>query len=218
MAWHDLGAGVHETPEFNHELSLALPWIMAAFARPTPRPATISYTSTASTWVQWGWTVAMHRQVTEFSTLLDASARRFELLGSSRATMITPAEYRPGARYRITLTRSRSGEPGASGPELGCGNPTGNATLNADYCDKNAAVAPYKTQEPLAAGPGSTLTLTAGANRRLVIPVPLGAANTDQEFSDGSDAGTLICRTTVAITAVPRHRATRPRTSRRRAR
>jgi S-formylglutathione hydrolase FrmB len=218
VAWHDLGAGVHETPEFNHELSLALPSIMAAFARPASTPASVSYTSTAPTWTQWGWTVAMHRQVTEFSTLLDASARHFELLGSGSATVNTPANYRPGASYRITLTRSQSGEPGASGAELGCGNPTGEATLNTSVCEDDAAVAPYETQAPPTAGASSTLTLRARADRRLLIPVPLGTSNTEQEFSDGTNAGTLIYRTTVVIVAAPRHQAARPRSPKRRAR
>jgi hypothetical protein len=46
----------------------------------------------------------MHRRVVEFSTL-SASPGAFTLAGSGTATVLTPARYRPGVRYRVTIRR-----------------------------------------------------------------------------------------------------------------
>jgi hypothetical protein len=51
----------------------------------------------------FGWQVAMHRGVEEFSTLKNASRAGFTLQGSGSATVKTPAFYHHGRRFRITI-------------------------------------------------------------------------------------------------------------------
>ncbi len=45
----------------------------------------------------------MHRTAREFATLENASGRGFALAGSGSGTVTTPASYKRGARYRVTL-------------------------------------------------------------------------------------------------------------------
>jgi hypothetical protein len=50
----------------------------------------------------------VHRAVREFSLLEQASRAGFTLTGSGSATVITPASYRHGTRYAITVRTARS--------------------------------------------------------------------------------------------------------------
>jgi hypothetical protein len=45
----------------------------------------------------------MHRTAREFATLEDATRREFSLAGSGSATVLTPAAFRAGRRYFVTL-------------------------------------------------------------------------------------------------------------------
>ena len=99
----DYGNGTHSWPYWARDLEWSLPSIMADFAHPSPPPSPFTYTSADDSYSVYGWTVTTHRTAREFSTLEDASARGFALAGSGSATVLTPAVYKPGARYRVTL-------------------------------------------------------------------------------------------------------------------
>ncbi len=60
-------------------------------------------TSAESQYAVFGWRVAMHRAVEEFSTLKDAGRSGFTLEGSGSATVTTPPLYRPGRGYTVRV-------------------------------------------------------------------------------------------------------------------
>jgi S-formylglutathione hydrolase FrmB len=199
--WDDLGAGAHSAPYFDQELALALPPIMATLQHPAPSPASITYASTAPTYSEFGWAVSLDRAVSEFSTLEHASARGFALSGSGDGTVSTPPVYTPGAAYRVALTPSVSGEPGAAQAEGTCSTPPG-SPVSTVLCAPGPAAPPDATAQPISAGRTTERTITATPGGRLTIPVDLGPANTSQEYdASGSNASTLIYRTSVAITS-----------------
>ena len=91
------------------------PRLMARFAHPGAAPAVISYRSIDRGWSQWGWTVANQRTSAQaWSALGHASIGRFTYKGAPTATITTPAVYRPGATYRVTVGTSRPVEVRAS--------------------------------------------------------------------------------------------------------
>jgi S-formylglutathione hydrolase FrmB len=189
----DLGNGTHDVVYFNQELSLALTQIMSAFKHPAAAPRKINYASTAPSYSQWGWAVAVTRPATEFSGLENAQKSGFALFGSGAAAVTTPADYKPGARYRVTITPAKAGEPGAAEPEGVC--------VSDKNCLPYGTPPPYATKDPIV--PGTAITLTLAANRygRLLIEVPLGTGNTAPEYTfPGYNSATLIYRTSVAIT------------------
>ena len=98
------GNGTHSWPYWKRDLQWSIGPIMSDFAHPAPAPAAITYTSADNSYSVYGWTVATHRTAREFSTIENASGRGFALAGSGSATVTTPAVYRPGTRYRVTLS------------------------------------------------------------------------------------------------------------------
>jgi hypothetical protein len=89
---------------------------MADFARPPATPRSITYTSADSAYAAYGWNVATHRKVREFSTLVAASRAGFALRGSGSATVVTPAVYHRHALYRIRIRgRTRTIDTGPAG-------------------------------------------------------------------------------------------------------
>jgi hypothetical protein len=98
------GPGTHSWPYWTRDLRWSIGAIMANFAHPAPPPAAITYTSADDTYSAYGWSVTTHRTAREFSTLERASARGFSLAGSGSATVLTPAVYTRGSRYRVTLS------------------------------------------------------------------------------------------------------------------
>jgi hypothetical protein len=73
------------------------------FAHPGPAPSRFAYTSGDSRYSEYGWRVAMHRAERGFSTLSTRGSQGFSLSGDGSATVVTPPEYRPGARYTVGL-------------------------------------------------------------------------------------------------------------------
>ena len=65
----------------------------------------MTYTSTEAAYAVYGWRVAVRRPDVEFSTLRGAGPRGFALTGSGRATVTTPARYRPGAAVAVRIAR-----------------------------------------------------------------------------------------------------------------
>jgi len=107
--FEDYGAGTHSWPYWSRDLQWSIGTIMDDFAHPWGAPARVTYTSGEDRYAVYGWSVTMRRSARELSTLADADRLGFELEGSGSATVLTPALYRPGARYRIAL----------SGPDAG---------------------------------------------------------------------------------------------------
>jgi S-formylglutathione hydrolase FrmB len=102
--YHDYGAGTHTWPYWARDLRDVMPALMHDFEQPAAPPATIDYESADDPWSQWGWDVDPQRPAREFSALLRAGPRGFTLRGSGRATVRTPAVYRPGAPATVTIT------------------------------------------------------------------------------------------------------------------
>jgi S-formylglutathione hydrolase FrmB len=99
----DYGPGEHNFAYWARDLRWSIGPIMADFEHPLPPPHAVTYTAAESSYEVFGWQVAMHRAVEEFSTLENASARGFTLEGSGSATVVTPSDYRPRHRYTVTV-------------------------------------------------------------------------------------------------------------------
>jgi len=97
------GPGTHTWPYWTRDLGWSIDKIMSDFAHPQPNPTPFTYTSADDTYSAYGWRVATRRTAREFSTLR-AGRHAFSLAGSGSAVVRTAALYKPGARYRITLT------------------------------------------------------------------------------------------------------------------
>jgi S-formylglutathione hydrolase FrmB len=109
----DYGPGTHSWPYWARDLRWSIGTLMADFAHPLPAPRAVTYTSADGRYSVYGWTVSMHRTAREFSTLEHAGTAGFAIAGSGSATVLTPASYRSGARYQVTLSG-----PHAAGTQL----------------------------------------------------------------------------------------------------
>jgi S-formylglutathione hydrolase FrmB len=101
--YNDYGPGTHVWPYWTRDLESSIDLIMFDFAHPAPNPSPFTYTSADDQYSVYGWEVITHRAAREFSTLQAASTRGFALAGSGSATVFTPAAYKRGARYMVTL-------------------------------------------------------------------------------------------------------------------
>lgn len=100
----DYGPGTHSWPYWARDLKWSIDKIMFDFAHPAPNVPTFTYTSADDSYSVYGWQVSMHRTAREFSTFSHVSSRGFVLSGSGSATILTPADYRPGQRYSVHLS------------------------------------------------------------------------------------------------------------------
>jgi S-formylglutathione hydrolase FrmB len=102
--YDDYVYGTHTWAYWARDLRQFVGPMMATFAHPST-PSVVSYESIDRQWTQWGWSVALIRPAPqEFSRLGQASARGFTLEGSGRATVTTPAAYRPGSTATVRLS------------------------------------------------------------------------------------------------------------------
>jgi S-formylglutathione hydrolase FrmB len=101
--YEDYGPGTHTWPYWARDLREALPMLMADYAHPPSAPSAVTYTSAEPSYEIYGWTVTVHRQVAEFSTLRDADASGFTTLGSGTASVVTARLFQPGRRYRVVI-------------------------------------------------------------------------------------------------------------------
>ena len=76
---------------------------MSNFAQPVPKPSQFTYSSAENRYEVYGWTVSLHRDAREFSTLGQTSCDAFSLSGSGSGTVTTPGCFKSGARYTVTL-------------------------------------------------------------------------------------------------------------------
>jgi S-formylglutathione hydrolase FrmB len=113
------GDGTHSWPYWTRDLKWSIGAIMEDFANPLPAPATVNYTIADQQYSVYGWNVTMHRTAEEFSALKEADAQGFSLAGSGSATVLTPADYRPGRSYAITMQghEGATSETVQAGPE-----------------------------------------------------------------------------------------------------
>ncbi len=154
------GNGTHSWPYWTRDLQWSIDKIMADFAHPAPAPSPLTYTSADDAYSVYGWSVTTHRTAREFSTLENASKLGFKLAGSGSGTVLTPAKYKPGARYRVTLSgdkvaahtvtiaASRAGRLQIQVP-LGPANPYQQDTVQAQA----AGTAVYTTTVKIGAAP-----------------------------------------------------------------
>jgi S-formylglutathione hydrolase FrmB len=100
----DYGPGTHSWRYWTRDLEWSIDLVTADFAHPAPGPASVTYTSAEDRYSVYGWSVTTHRTAREFSTLENAAARGFALAGSGSATVLTPAVYVRGGRYRVGIS------------------------------------------------------------------------------------------------------------------
>jgi S-formylglutathione hydrolase FrmB len=96
------GPGTHSWPYWTRDLTEAIGPIMDGFSAPAP-VAPVTYTTASPSYSVFGWRVAIDRRMPELSTLSAASTAGFTLAGSGTATVTTPAVYRRGRRYTVTI-------------------------------------------------------------------------------------------------------------------
>ena len=98
------GNGTHTWPYWTRDLQQSIGRIMSDFAHPAPNPSQFTYTSADDGYSVYGWSVAMHRSAREFSTLGQVTCNGFALSGSGSGVVTTPACFKRGARYLVTMT------------------------------------------------------------------------------------------------------------------
>ncbi|HEY3728664.1 MAG TPA: alpha/beta hydrolase family protein [Solirubrobacteraceae bacterium] len=129
----DYGAGTHSWPYWARDLKWSIATVMADFAHPPATPSEVTYTSADNAYSVYGWSVAMHRQVREFSTLVGANRAGFELQGSGSAQVQTPTTYRRHTRYRITIRGRTNTVNTAAGKRLEIQVPLGPSNTVQEY-------------------------------------------------------------------------------------
>lgn len=107
--WDDYGPGGHEYFYFSRDLAELLPALMQVFAHPPAPPVHFNFTSIATSYHPYGWTVGVTRPALEFSELHGAGRSGFELRGSGSAQVTTARYYRPGQVLKVQV-RNLEGE------------------------------------------------------------------------------------------------------------
>jgi S-formylglutathione hydrolase FrmB len=98
------GAGAHSPEFFVRDFKQWLPHMTRFFAARHPSlPKAFIYTSIKTDYSVYDWMVSVHRRATEFSALEVSSARRFSVVGSGTATVITGMLYQPIAKYEVRI-------------------------------------------------------------------------------------------------------------------
>ena len=129
----DYGPGTHSWPYWARDLRWSIRAIMADFTNPRPNPTTVTYTSADPQYTVYGWRVTMHRLVREFSTLQDAGRFGCTVKGSGSATVVTPAVYRPGRKFMVTVASRRFVERASSAGTLTVNVPLGHSNTVQEY-------------------------------------------------------------------------------------
>ncbi|MDP3857630.1 MAG: alpha/beta hydrolase family protein [Stagnimonas sp.] len=100
--------GAHSRSFAELKLQATLPWLMQVFANPPALPESVSYRSIDTHYEVFGWTVDIERPAREFSELRNASRKGFELSGSGKAWVTSPALFDPGERTEAVLSGDES--------------------------------------------------------------------------------------------------------------
>jgi hypothetical protein len=101
--WDDYGPGGHAWPYWQRDLRETLPTVMSVFAHPKPPAASFTFTAAEPSYRFYGWSAALRRPVLEFSTLRIRAAHELSLTGTGRASVTTPALYRPRVLWRVRV-------------------------------------------------------------------------------------------------------------------
>lgn len=102
------GTGEHTWTYFSRDFTDWLPHVMDYFARETEPesftrvPKSFSYSSINPEYSVYDWTVQVQRPALEFSALEIRDAKRFSVIGSGTATVVTAPLYEPNGLYNIT--------------------------------------------------------------------------------------------------------------------
>jgi len=151
--WDDYGPGSHNFYYWNRGLERSLPRFMQVFGERREDPSTFSYRSIEPSYDIYGWNVAMHRGVVEFSSFDDVSAEGFVLRGSGSATVTSAPVYTPGTSYDVTIAGETSRVAADAGGRLVLEVPLGAANLTQQYYTPSGKVPPTFTlpeaQSPL---------------------------------------------------------------------
>jgi hypothetical protein len=106
--WDNYGDGTHSWPYWTRDLQQSIGTVMADFANPRLDPSKVTYTTASADYTIYGWQVSMQRTAEEFSTLEYADSSGFELAGSGSGLVVTPAVYRPGRTYDVTIAEENA--------------------------------------------------------------------------------------------------------------
>jgi S-formylglutathione hydrolase FrmB len=102
--YDDYGPGTHSWPYWARDLRESVGPMLSAMAHGIEAPRRVDFTSADSSYSVYGWKVAMHRAVQEFSTLGGAAAGGFTLAGSGSGAVTTPPLFARHARCAVTDT------------------------------------------------------------------------------------------------------------------
>lgn len=100
--------GRHTWPYWRADLRRAIPQLMNVFRDPPPAPSSFTYRAVAERFRVYDWSVALQREVLEFATLKVTNPRKFSVVGSGTAAVVTPSTFTPGRRYLVTLSTRQS--------------------------------------------------------------------------------------------------------------
>ena len=149
------GNGTHSWPYWARDLRWSIGDIMADFASPAPVPSSFSFMSAASSYSIYGWSIAIHRIASEFSTLTTTGTSAFTLAGSGSATVTTPPSFERKATYKVTL-HTQSGTVKTQTVKAGASR-----TLSIDVpLGPSDSVQEWSTTEPPAPSTGTTVYTT----------------------------------------------------------
>jgi S-formylglutathione hydrolase FrmB len=103
---HFYGGGTHTWPYWTRDLQWFLDWLDPQLPGGAPSaPPRFDDRSARTIFDAWGWHVATHRDVREFTYLEDVSRDGLTATGSGRLDITTPSAYTPGARYSVAGRR-----------------------------------------------------------------------------------------------------------------
>lgn len=188
VEYHDYGAGTHTWPYWARDLRESVGDIERDFTAARPAPAEKFFMSADARWSQWGYDVTLLRPAREFSTLRDADADGFTLLGSGSGVVVTPAAYEPGAAATVrtagaggdavrTLRVRRDGRLRVEVP-LGPGNPYQQSTPEAEAAGGTKVFTTRVAIDAPRRQAGSTTSSRRCTSRRSIVfrtLVPRGA-------------------------------------------
>lgn len=101
--YHRYPTGCHSVPNFERQITATFAVLAQRFASPAPTPTAFDYRAVDPAYTVFGWSVRCDRaRALELLRLQVRGARSFTLTGSGRTGVVTPAEFVPHQRVRVT--------------------------------------------------------------------------------------------------------------------